>query len=732
MRRHINSIIQTVDPITFEIIAHRLNEITKEMGATLERVGGTVNTTQLKDYMAALYLANGDILSVGASSTSSHVACAGVAVKSILERFGKEGDIYPDDMFLVNDPYVAAIHQSDMYMISPIHFQEKLIGWSATFVHVMDIGALSPGGNSPEATEICHEGVRIPGIKLMERGRIRKDVFDTIINMTRQPVMVGLDLKCEIASNNVARARMQAMAEKYGVDLIAAVSSKMISYTESVLKKRIKELPDGSWSDTALIQTEDAWKVKLTLQKTDDYLVFDFTGTDKQARRGINLPYHATFGICFQAVVSTLGYDIPKNSGGFSPIRVVAPEGSVVNVKYPGPVSLNTTSGMSIAKYLAFSVLMQAIATSKKWQKEVMAQTLAGRFFRHAGMNQYHRFYVSTLLEAGSSGAASHHDGINSSTTGMSCHNIEWVELNFPLLYLFRRHIMDGAGAGKLRGGEGVEIAITLHDATEGKIKGIALGVAGLRNGGQGLFGGYPGAPSLLVLFEGTRIDDFMNMNNAPIDISALGGKARLLPYCEFDLNKTDVLFLRGVNGGGFGDPLERDPHLVLSDVRNGLISRRSARHIYGVSFHKQGAVLDLEATKKLRSKLINDRVREPGKGFMNRRLKPSPEIAIPGNNSIIPEGTRQPLRENLEVCKDKDGDRVRCIKCLYILCRVGEDWKKACGLRHLIPTKAGPLMKELKGSFLLEQLFCPSCGILLDTQVVEERNDGNRKFIYN
>ena len=203
----------------FEILSHRLHQIAKEMGITLERVGGTVNTTQMHDYMAALYLANGDILSAG-ETLGHHVACAGFAVKRIIERFEPSGEIYPDDVFLLNDPYLAAIHQSDIYMISPIHFNERLVAWSATFVHVMDIGAMSPGGDSPGATEIFHEGLRIPGMKLAEKGRFRTDVFDTILNMTRQPVMVGLDLKCELAANNVAKSRMQAMYSQYGPELV--------------------------------------------------------------------------------------------------------------------------------------------------------------------------------------------------------------------------------------------------------------------------------------------------------------------------------------------------------------------------------------------------------------------------------------------------------------------------------------------------------------------------------
>src|SRR5712691_6840032 len=241
-----NPIISSVDPITFEILSHRLYQIAKEMGTALERVGGTVNTTQMHDYMASLYLANGDVLSAG-DSMGWHVACAGFAVKRIIERFENSGGINPDDIFLLNDPYLAAIHQSDVYMISPIHFRGKLMGWSATFVHVMDIGAMSPGGNSPGATEICHEGIRIPGLKLIERGRMRRDVFDAITNMTRQPALVGLDLKCEIAANNVARARIQEVYAQYGPEVVDNVSTEMIRYTERVLSKRLLDIPDGSW-----------------------------------------------------------------------------------------------------------------------------------------------------------------------------------------------------------------------------------------------------------------------------------------------------------------------------------------------------------------------------------------------------------------------------------------------------------------------------------------------------
>jgi len=606
-----NPISSSVDPITFEILSHRLYQIAKEMGTALERVGGTVNTTQMHDYMASLYLANGDVLSAG-DSMGWHVACAGFAVKRIIERFENNGGINPDDIFLLNDPYLAAIHQSDVYMISPIHFRGQLVSWSATFVHVMDIGAMSPGGNSPGATEICHEGIRIPGIKLVDRGELRKDLFDAFINMTRQPVMVGLDLKCEIAANNVAKFRMQALYEQFGPELVTAVSQEMLHHSEAILRRRIAEIPDGTWSDTGSIHAGDTWKVHVTLNKKDDRLLFDFTGSSPQAKKGINLPYHATFGACYEAILCTLAYDLPKNHGALKPIEVIAPEGTVVNPTPPAPVSLNTTSGGATVKFVANSAIMQMLATSEKWRGEVMALNAGHRLARHAGVNQHGKYYVSTLSEGAldGTGARSYKDG-DDTGRGLSCHNIEWLEANFPLLYLFRRNTKGGAGAGRYRGGTGGESALTVYDAPEGKIKGVALGVAGLRNSGQGMFGGYPGAPSLLMLKEGTRVAEMIAADKSPDRLDEVGGSGRLLPYCEFDVGKNDVLYMRMSSGGGYGDPLEREPERVLNDVEAGIVSREEAKEIYGVVIEGDDLVLDLAATDKLRASHRQERLQE-------------------------------------------------------------------------------------------------------------------------
>jgi N-methylhydantoinase B len=192
-------------------------------------------------------------------------------------------------------------------------------------------------------------------------------------------------------------------------------------------------------------------------------------------------------------------------------------------------------------------------------------------------------------------------DGVDSGGSYMSCPNVEWFELNFPILYLFRRHAVDSAGAGKFRGGAGVETAHTVHDAPEKRLDGVAYGVAGLKNSGRGLFGGYPGAPSIIVLQERTRLREVVSATKAPVDMTEIGGEMRFLPYCNFAMGKDDILYMRVASGGGYGDPRERDPERVRSDVLNGIVSREVAREIYGVVLEANTLDVDFAATRDLR-----------------------------------------------------------------------------------------------------------------------------------
>src|SRR6476620_10984399 len=206
----------------------------------------------------------------------------------------------------------------------------------------------------------------------------------------------------------------------------------------------------------------------------------------------------------------------------------IAPEATLVNVKYPAPISMSTTSSGFGVGFLASSVLMQMVATSERWRKEIVAPSASHRNCRHSGVNQYRRYSAFINMAHGAldgSGARIDRDGVDSGGSYMSCPNVEWMEMQYPLLYLFRRHAVDSAGAGKFRGGVGVESAHTLHDAPEGKIGGVAYGVASAENSGHAMAGGQAGASSVMLKMGGTKINQLLAENQTGTDLTALGGE---------------------------------------------------------------------------------------------------------------------------------------------------------------------------------------------------------------
>jgi N-methylhydantoinase B len=254
--------------------------------------------------------------------------------------------------------------------------------------------------------------------------------------------------------------------------------------------------------------------------------------------------------------------------------------------------------------------LMQMLSTSENFNHEVMGLNAGHRNAKHAGHSQHGRYAVFNMAHGAldGSGARASEDGINSGGSHMSCPNVEWFEMNFPILYLFRRHVDDAAGAGKFRGGAGVETAHMLHDSPDEQIKGVAYGAASATNSGQGVFGGYPGAPSIVKLLENTRARELISESGTVENIAQIGGTETFLPYCEFELKNDSVVYMRTASGGGYGDPLNRDPGRVLTDVANGIVSIGAARDVYGVIIDIARHQIDVAATEDLRIALRQHR----------------------------------------------------------------------------------------------------------------------------
>jgi len=589
-----------MDPMTFSIIRHRLFRIVDEAVITLKHVSGSAITNEGHDLMVSLYRADGSLL-MGGVGFLHHLTSAAEACKSIIRRF--EGRIREGDIYLLNDPYTAALHTSDIYLVAPIHHDGELVAWSACFVHVYDIGAMNPGGFSPQSPDIFTEGFSSPGIKIVDQGEMVDDVLDTMLNMVRSPEMVTLDLRSMIACNNVARERMQALIEKYGADTVDAAGSELIRQSEDLFRARLRELPDGEWQSRQYLDVDgETAVVKLTMTKTDDRLVFDFTGSSPQSRYAINCTKWASLGGLFAPLFPLLCYDITWNEGVIRPVEMVAPEGSIVNCTRPAPVSVATVAAIQSVNNAACATIGKMLAASDTYRAQATAVWHANHFaiFKF-GRNQKGGEAIGILTEtfAGAGGARSFADGVEiggeipNPISRMA--NVETVEANFPIRYLFRKRMIDSGGPGEWRGGTGGEMAITPHKAPDGGIHYVISGKGARHPMSDGLAGGLPGAPNqYLWIKAGEPAAEGGGDDRIP-------GAADPVSWGVFPLMGADALYVRWNGGGGFGDPLARDPDRVAEDVRKGLVSRTAAKDIYAVALGDTGAV-DQTATQRLRS----------------------------------------------------------------------------------------------------------------------------------
>ncbi|MDF1774983.1 MAG: hydantoinase B/oxoprolinase family protein [Rhizobiaceae bacterium] len=594
-----------MDPMTFSIIRHRLFRIVDEAVITLKHVSGSAITNEGHDLMVSLYRADGTLL-MGGVGFLHHLTSAAEACKSIIRRF--EGDIHEGDIFLLNDPYTAALHTSDIYLVSPIHHEGRLVAWSACFVHVYDIGAVNPGGFAPQAPDIYTEGFSSPGIRLVAGGEMRQDVLDTILNMVRSPEMVTLDLRSMIACNNVARDRMQSLMTKYGAKEVDGACAELVNQSEDLFRARLRELPDGQWQSRQYLDVNgDTARVNLTMTKKDDRLIFDFSGSDPQSPYSINCTKWASLGGLFAPLFPLLCYDITWNEGVLRPVEMIAPEGSIVNCTRPAPVSVATVGAIQSVNNAACSTIGKMLGASEKYRNQSTAVWHANHFaiFKF-GRNQKGGDSIGILTEtfAGAGGARSFADGVEiggeipNPISRMA--NVETVEAAFPVRYLFRRRAPDSGGPGEYRGGTGGELALVPHKAPDGGINYVISGKGSRHPMSEGLAGGYPGAPNSYVWVKAPE-DGANTPVTAAGGLDAISGTQERVSWGVYPLMGRDALYVRWNGGGGHGDPIVRDPEAVRRDVAAGLVTLQSAGDIYGVAL-RDGAVDETETMAKRKS----------------------------------------------------------------------------------------------------------------------------------
>ena len=688
--------VTAVDPVTFEIIRHKLYSVMDEAIIALENVSGSPITNEGHDLMASLYKADGGLM-VGGVGFLHHLTSAAQAVKHILATYSDDPGIGEDDVYFLNDSYTAALHPPDVYLISPIHFDGRLTGFAANFVHVTDIGAIDPGGFSPSARDNYQEGFQSKGLKIVEGGKVRRDVLDTFLNMVRDPGMTQLDLKSQLAANHVAKKRMHELYADYGVDVVEAVSEELIRQSEQLVRRRLSELPDGEWRVREYIDMPGAnATVELAATKEGDTLTYDFTGSSPQVELGVNCSYWATWGGLFAPIFPLLAWDVTWNEGVTRPIRLVAPEGTIVNCIRPAPISIATVGTIQIVNNLSTLVLSKMFGASEKYRNRATAVWHGSHAHVEThGFTADGEFFVAPLTDtfAGAAGARAFADGVD---LGGEIPNIvsRWAnaesqELNTPITYLFRRAVPDSGGPGKFRGGVCHEYAFT-PNGSDGSIGLVLFGKGTRAPMSLGLFGGYPGCNVGYTTFRKANVDAL------PASLDELTGESSFDQFWgHVELEEGDAQYVRFMGGGGYGDPIDRDPKLVIADVQAGLVSDSAARGIYGVVV--QGDRVDESATNERRAAIRAERLGRAAETW--QRDVPRTGMRISEYLQRTPAGATQ------------------CTWCGGEFAGVGVDWKDAAVLRRVPIEQAGPL-RPPTAEFTLVEACCPSCGTLLDTEL--------------
>lgn len=692
----------TLDPVTFEIVRHKLTQVVEEAILALENVSGSPTTAEGHDMMVSLYRADGSLM-VGGVGFLHHLSSAAQAVKHIVAEYAEDPGIGDGDVFMLNDSYTAALHPPDVYIISPIFHGGSLRGFVANFVHVNDIGAVDAGGFSPSSRHRFHEGFQTKGLKIVEGGRPRRDVIDTILNQVREPELFALDMRSQLAANHVAIERVTRLYDEYGPELVDDVSERLIVQSEELMRRRLAELPDGTWRVRQYLDMPDGMhRVAVAMTKEGDALEFDFTGTGPQSVLGINNSYWATLGAALAPVYPLLAWDISWNEGMLRPVSVVAPEGTLANCARPGPVSVATVSMIKVVNNLSSLLIGRMLDASAAYHSRASAVWDGMHSSVHLSGSQHggEGFIVSiTDPFAGSGGAQATKDGVDIGgeiPNGVSrWANVETHELHNPVLFLYRGVVADSGGPGRHRGGVSHEFALVPHGADGGEID-LVVTSKGLRVPMSiGISGGYPGCNAESCVFR----DGLGDL--PPTGASDTGGSREEAQWGSFTVGERDILYQHYMGGGGYGDPLARPADEVARDVAAGIVGEGSARGVYGVVLSGNGGVDEPQTTLE-RRRLREERIGRPVEETAGARA------------DVPPSGRR--INEYLQ---RRDAD-TQCTWCGGTVAAAGEPWKAGAVRRDAPPTSGGPLRESLHG-LVLRHYLCPTCATLLETEVAHE-----------
>ncbi len=573
-----------IDPVLVSIIGRALKAITDEMSLSMEKTTRSPILCEAKDFVTGLYDAQGrmleqtenlPILSFSLSPVCQHIA----------ERFA--GEIYPGDVFFHNDVFSLGNQNNDVAAFKPIFVDDVLVAWAATKGHQADIGGNVRGGYNPNATEVWQEALRIPAVKVYERGKQRRDVWDLIFANVRLPI-VEQDMIAEIGACTVGERRLKALIDKYGLASFEAHKQALFDATAKMMRAEIRTIPNGSYEGEATVYFDGKtpgshYQIRVNITVQDERICFDYSDTDPQTDGFVNGTYTSSASATILTFLQMVNPDIPHNDGMLAPIEIIIPEGTILNAAYPAA----TTFGNHLCPPNADAI------------QRALAPAIPDRV--SAGWNQllcslstgYHPHRDDTYVDIlfiglkGGSGAMSSCDGYDhigmiDASGGVLDQDYEMFEQMSPHFLEKHEYACDSAGAGRFRGGLGVD---TRYHVGSDDTQIVTFGDGDV----EPAFGVDGGCDSTLNLIELHYPDGKIV---TPTSKDLIQGVPAGTIYVQ-----------HAGGGGGHGSPLLRPAVLVCEEVGNGIISLQAARELYGVVIDEASGGLLEQETTELRAK---------------------------------------------------------------------------------------------------------------------------------
>jgi N-methylhydantoinase B len=566
------------DPITVEILWRRLISIVDEADSSVARTAFSSLLRDAHDYTCMFTDRKGRELAQGTFATPGQSGAMALGIKDIVKRLPIES-YKPGDVFITNDPWTLAGHLNDVCVMSPIFFKDKLAAFTACVFHHSDIG----GRVSSDNHDVFEDGLFIPLVKLYDGGVLNEPILEMIRWNVRTPDEVVGDIRSQIAANYVCSEKICEMLEEIGLDRLDDLADDIIRRTEKSMREAIELIPDGVYRGQGIVEQKEGKEdlyIKVAIEVKGSDIIVDLDGSSPQVDWGGNVVYNFTYAYVFMAVKSMFDPEMPNNEGCARPISMKAPEGSVVNCKFPAAVAAR----MQIGHFLT-EIVYRALAEA------MPERVIAGSGGTPATMNVFYGKradgspWHSVIIRGGGMGASYLEDGHYVSIFPANGANtpVEILESDTPLIVEKRELLTDSGGPGKMKGGLGRRVVFRVPDDDYAPLGPVNLGIqAGrYRYPAEGLFGGRPGSKAQFLV------------NGRPGD-----------PYGLTQAGAGDVIIMDAAGGGGYGEPLERDPEMVEWDVIEGYVSLEKAKEDYGVVINPETMKIDMGATGRLRKSL--------------------------------------------------------------------------------------------------------------------------------